>query len=163
MQTYVNPRAQVASQPHRKGAPKQFREFPEASTNLGRMMLNDLLTPAQHAAGERYAELYNAFLRAIHCSSPDPTAMDYEPRIAGKGAGIPDAAAQRARREYTDAFNAIENVRWQIVVMHHAVHDKPLSDFEDRKSLTCGLDRLVRHFGIDKHLQITTNAKYKLN
>jgi len=162
LQTYVNPRAQVASQPHRKGVLDYLRELPEASTNLGRMMLNHVLTPAQHAAGERYCELYKAFLRAIHCSSPDPSAMDYTPRIAGKGAGIPDSAARKATREYTDAFNAIQIVRWQIVVMHHAVHDQPIADFADREALACGLDRLVKHFGIDAGLQITTNAKYRI-
>ncbi len=151
---YVNPRAQVASQPHRNGIPERFREWAEAGTHFGRLMLTGHLTPAQFAAGEQYAERYKEFQKAINAPGHDPKAMDYNPRIAGKSDGIPDEAARRAQRRFTEAYNAIEMVPWQIAVMRHAVHDQPVATESDRKSLSCGLAKLVDFLGIDERLQI---------
>ncbi len=157
-QVYVNPKAQVASQPHRVVVPVKFRDWPEAGSFFGRLMIAGTITPAQYEAGKRYNEDYSAYQRAMQSPSPDPKAMSYEPRIAGKSDGMPDDAARRARRVWTDAFNAVEEVGMQQAVMHHAVHDKPIATERQGLQLRCALDRLIPHYGIDSDLRMTHRA-----
>ena len=151
---YVNPRAQVASQPHRRGVHLSFREREEAGSRFGRMMLNGTITPAQYQAGVEYARLANEHRRAIFAPAAEPPAMRYEAGSRSHAGGMPDQAAQNAVRRFTAAFNAIGMIGWQCAVMNFAVHDAPVADERDRKMLTCGLDKLVEHLGIDSRLQI---------
>jgi hypothetical protein len=162
IQTYVNPRQQVAEQPHRREAPARMREWPEAETRFGRLMLWGHITPAQYEAGKRYAEDHASYRAAMAIPAPAPTAMSYEQSSRGVSAGMADKTAVRARKRFTGAFNAIESITAQIAVMHHAVHDEPIASFERLDNLRCGLDPLVDFYGIDKGLQISRTAKCRV-
>ena len=152
--TYINPRAQVASQPHRLEVHSSHREREEAGTRFGRMMLNGVVTPAQYQAGVEYARLSADHRRAIFAPAPEPAAMRFEAGSRGHAGGMPDDTAQTAVRRFTAAFNAIGMIGWQCAVMRHAVHDGQITDDRERALLRCGLDRLVLHFGLDRNLQI---------
>ena len=152
---YVNPKAQVASQPHRVVVPIRFRETPEAETEFGRMMLNGWVTPAQYEAGKQYSRLVAGYLASIRAPSPNPSAIDLERVGSGGGEGMEDGKARAIKRAYDSAFESCGPVRLQKLIAHHVVHDRRIGDFADRDLLKSGLDKLVKHFGIDPKLQIS--------
>lgn len=152
---YENPKAQVASQPHRVVVPMRFRELPEAESEFGRMMLNGWITPAQHEAGKLYAELAARYRSAIQAPSPNPSGIQLGGAGFGKSAGMPDATARAIKRAYDSAFESCGPVRLQKALAHHVIHDRKVGDFLTRDLLKTGLDKLVKHFGIDPRLQIS--------
>jgi hypothetical protein len=153
---YVNPKAQVAAQPHRKVvAMSKYREWPEAESEFGRLMLNGWITPAQYSAGKQYAELAVRYRAAIMGPSPNPSGIDLERRGGGKGIGMEDDTARAIKRVYDSAFESCGPIRLQRLIAHHVIHDRRSDDLDERKLLKEGLDKLVVHFGIDPDLQIS--------
>lgn len=152
---YVNPKAQVAAQPHRKVvAMSKYREWPEAETEFGRLMLNGGVTPAQYEAGKQYAELAARYRAAILAPNQNPSGIDLERLGFGKGPGMGDNTARAIKRVYDAAFESCGPNRLQRLIAHHVIHDRPVSDFDDRALLKLGLDKLVGHFGIDPELPL---------
>lgn len=150
---YENPKAQVADQPHRVAVPKRFREMPEAESEIGRLMLLDMITPAQYEAGKLYRELVAVYLASLQAPSPSPPAMDLERIGLAHFAGMPDRFARAIREKYDDAFCAIGRRREQRAVAHHAVHGQPVEDNHTLALLISGLSALADHFGIDVGLK----------
>jgi hypothetical protein len=160
---YVNPRQQVAEQPHRVVVPVQFREFQEAESEFGRLMLLKKITPAQHEAGKAYAGLVSQYRRVFDIPAPDPQAMDIS-RVRGSNRQeMPIHVARAIREKYDRAYIAIGNARGgqkaQKAVAHHAVHDRKIDSSDGLKLLIGGLNELVLHFGIDRNLQISSREK----
>ena len=150
---YENPKAQVASQPHRVVVPIRFRELVEAETEFGRLMLNGLVTPAQYEAGNQYAELVARYRSAILAPNPNPSGIDLGRVGGGKSSGMRDDSARALKRAYDAAFESCGPVRLQRLIAHHVVHDKRTTDRDERVLLKIGLDKLVVHFGIDPKLE----------
>lgn len=153
--TYENPRAQIAAQPHRMVVPARFREMHEAESEFGRLMLNGWITPAQFEAGKEYARLAARYRAAILAPNPNPSAIDLGAAGFGKGAGMADDAARAIKRAYDAAFESCGPVRLQRAIAHYVIHDRKIADFDTRRLLKLGLDKLVIHFGIDPGLQIS--------
>jgi hypothetical protein len=153
--TYVNPKAQVAAQPHRVVVPIKFRELPEAETEFGRLMLNGWVTPAQYEAGRQYAKLVGRYRASIHAPNPNPSGIDLGRGGGGIGAGMPDGTSRAIKRAYDSAFESCGPVRLQKLIAHHVIHDRRIADFADRDLLKIGLKKLVVHFGIDPKLKIS--------
>ena len=150
---YVNPKAQVAAQPHRLGVPRHYREHPEAESEFGRLMLRGKITPAQFEAGRRYAELAARY-RAVKGYPPiHPVAMNLL-RHGGVGGEAPDHVIAAAVRAYDDAFCACEPHKVQRAVAHHAVFERKVEDLTSLRLLLIGLDKLVDHFHIDPELTL---------
>jgi hypothetical protein len=157
--TYVNPQQQVMDQPHRIVVPVRFRDFQEAGSEFGRLVLLGHITPAQHEAGKLYAELAAKYRSALMAPSPSPAAMDLERVGRGRGEGMADEVARTIRDRYNRAFEACGVRRVQLAVRDHAVFEKEVPDLHTLNLLRCGLDDLTKHFGVDRHLQISTSQK----
>jgi hypothetical protein len=157
--TYENPRAQIAAQPHRMVVPARFREMPEAEFEFGRLMLNGWITPAQFEAGKEYARLAARYRAAILAPNPNPSAIDLGAAGFGHGAGMADDTARSIKRAYDAAFESCGPVRLQKAIAHHVIHDRKIDDFDTRRLLKLGLDKLVTHFGIDPRLQISSSRQ----
>lgn len=157
--TYENPRAQVASQPHRMAVRVEYREFPEAESEFGRLMLRGLISPAQHEAGKRYADCVTAMRRVLDIPSPFPRACSLLGSY-GPGMDIPANIAARIREAYEAAVCACGDAgnRAQRTVNACAVYEKRL-EAGALDLLRTGLDKLVAHFGIDARLQISERQK----
>lgn len=159
--TYVNPKAQVAAQPHRRGVAREYREYPEAESNFGRMMLRGNITPAQYEAGMRYAGLVAAFCAVYDAPSPYPHSIDLMRVGVSRGDEIPPHIAQAIKDRYNAAFEACESAgrKAQRAVKEYAVRDQLVDGFDVLDLLKMGLDALVNHFGIDPALQISQRQK----
>lgn len=156
---YVNPRAQVAAQPHRSLVPRQYREHPEAESEFGRLMLKGRITPAQFEAGRRYAELAARY-RAVKGYPPiHPVAMDLLRASGGIGGEAPAHVIQAAVRDYDAAFCACEPHKVQRAVTHHAVFERKVEDLVSFGLLLLGLDKLVEHFHINPNLTLDRKSK----
>jgi hypothetical protein len=146
---YINPKAQVAAQPHRASVLKQYREHPEAESAFGRLMLNGAITPAQHAAGRRFAELVARF-RAVKGYPPiNPVAMDLLRSSGGVGTDAPPHVIRAAYEAYDKAYCALETHKIQRAVTHHAVYEHKVEGEEAGRLLRLGLDKLIVHFHIN--------------
>ncbi len=158
---YVNPKQQVAQQPHRLQVVKQYREWPEAETHFGRLMLQGKISVSQYEAGNQYAELAGRYRSAIHSPSINPCAVDLGRVGKGRGEGMPDHSAKSIALRYDKAFVACGDAgyRAQRAVKDYAVLDQAVPDAETLKLLIAGLTKLVSHFGIDRNLQITERPK----
>ncbi len=156
---YVNPKQQVMDQPHRVVTLAKYRETQEAGTEFGRLMLSGGVTPAQHEAGIRYAELAAQYRSALLCPSPNPAAMDLGRVGKGKGAGMADETALALQTRYDRAYESCGPQRLQVALREFVIMDNPVSNALSLDLLTCGLDKLVSHFGIDKSMQITDRPK----
>lgn len=154
--TYVNPKMQVASQPHRMTAPKQFREDERAGTVFGRIMLNGHISAAQYEAGAQWAAKVVAFRRLYTLRSPDPKGIDLMGASGGSGKDLKPAAIDAIKKAYNAAFEALAKAgnRPQRVVNSIAVYDR-YTELGGIDQLKLGLDKLVDHFGIDPNLQIS--------
>lgn len=150
---YINPKAQVAAQPHRIAVAAKLRETPEAESEFGRMMLNGTITRAQYEAGRQYAELAARY-RAVKGYPPiHPIAMD----LLRSGGGVgeaPDHVIQAAVRAYDNAYCACWPHKVQRAVAHHAVFERKVDDFETLRLLRIGLDKLVEYFHINPELAL---------
>jgi len=151
--TYVSPKAQVAAQPHRIVVPVRFREWPEAESEIGRLMLNGKLTPAQHEAGRRYAELAARNRAAWNLPPIHPTGMDLL-RSGGRGGDLPPHVVKAIRSEYDEAFCACAPHKVQRAIAHHVVYERKIDDFATLGLIRDGLDKLIHHFGIDPRLPL---------
>ena len=158
---YVNPKSQVASQPHRVGVPREYREWPEAGSEFGRMMLRKIITPAQYEAGILFAGLSVAFCAVYDVPSPHPHAMDLTRVGVSQGREMPPEKAAEIKKRYNRAFEACADAgrRAQIAVKNCAVLDRKVDSFEMRDGLRAGLDRLIHHFGIDPHLKLDRKSR----
>lgn len=154
---YINPKAQVAAQPHRLSVVAKYREYPEAESEFGRMMLRGVITPAQLAAGIAFAESAAGFRAVYDIPSPNPSGIDLARVGASQGVSMPSHVADALKLRYRRAFEAAMEAgdKAQRAVKNHAVLDKPVGDFETLRLLKNGLDKLVKHFGIDPKLQIS--------
>lgn len=159
---YVNPKQQVAAQPHRVAVVmSKYRELPEAESEFGRLMLNGWVTPAQHEAGKQYAELAARYRAAIMGPSPSPSGIDLRGARGGKGNGMADHTARSVKRAYDAAFESCGPNRLQRLIAHHVIHDRRSEDLDERKLLKAGLDKLVGHFGIDPKLPLDRKVRIK--
>lgn len=158
---YVNPKQQVMDQPHRVVVPVKFRDFQEAGSEFGRLLLLGHVTPAQHEAGKLYGELAAKYRSALLAPSPHPAAMDLGRVGKGAGAGMPDETAAAISARYDRAFVACGDAgrKAQIAVRDFAIHELQVPDVLSLNLLRCGLDALVKHFGVDRNLQITHREK----
>jgi hypothetical protein len=158
---YVNPKAQVARQPHRQSVPKKCREWPEAESEFGRSLLRGAITPAQHAAGMRFTELSVALCAVYDVPSPYPHAMDLTRVRGAMGPGMPSDVATAIRSAYGAAFEACAKAgrKPQRAVKDCVVLDRAIGDFETLRLVRLGLDELVRHFGIDPKLELDRRVR----
>ncbi len=158
---WVDTKAQVAAQPHRRDVPKSYRKWPEAESMFGRLMLNGKITPAQYVAGRQYAELAERY-RAVKGYPPiHPGAMDPLRSGRGMGADAPDHVIRAAIRDYDAAFCACEPHKVQRAVAHHAVHEMRIADFETLGLLRIGLDKLIAHFHINPELKLDRESRVR--
>jgi hypothetical protein len=102
--TYINPKAQVASQPHRLEVPKRYRERVEAESAFGRLMLRETITPAQYEAGMLFAGLSAAFCAVYDIPSPHPHALDLTRVGVSQGREMPSHVAESIKLRYRRAF-----------------------------------------------------------
>lgn len=158
---YVNPKVQVASQPHRVGVAREYREWPEAGSEFGRMMLRKVITPAQYEAGMLFAGLSVAFCAVYDIPSPHPHAMDLTRVGVSFGREMPPEKAVEIKRRYNRAFDTCADAgrKSQMAVKNCAVLDRKIDSFEMRDQLRAGLDRLVHHFGIDPELKLDRESR----
>lgn len=151
---YVNPKAQVAAQPHRMGVVTKFRDRQEAESPFGRLMLNGIITPAMYEAGRAYAALAGQYRGVMGIPSPDPRAIDLGSYGRSVGGDIPSDVARSIKDRYNAAFESLPGNAIQRAVAEHAVREKPVGDSVSREMLKIGLSTLVRFFGLDENLQI---------
>ena len=157
--TYVDPKQQVMDQPHRVIVPVKFRDFQEAESEFGRLVLLGHISLAQHEAGKLYAELAARYRSALQAPSPNPAAMDLGRVGKGAGAGMPDETATALSVRYDRAYIACGVRKVQVAVRDYAVFEKAVPNGYEMDLLRCGLNDLVKHFGIDANLQITHRGK----
>jgi hypothetical protein len=161
--TYVNPKAQVAAQPHRRGLDSEVREWPEAESEFGRLMLREVITPAQYEAGKLYAMLASSYRMVWGIPPIHPVSVDLVRVGASMARGLEAEAARRIKERYDAAFEACWEAgnKARRAVRDHAVFERKVDSFEALDHLRRGLDCLVAHFGIDSSLQIShvRNAK----
>lgn len=160
-QTYINPKAQVAAQPHRLSVAPEHREWPEAESEFGRLMLRGVITPAQYEAGRRYAGLASAYrvvlgIPPIHPRSPDLMTSGSSTRC-----DLSTDEAQSIKDRYDLAFEACGNAGHKALraVKDHAVFERKVDSFDALDHLRSGLEKLVDHFGLDRSLEISSRAK----
>ena len=160
---YVNPKAQVANQPHRAGLPRQYRDWPEAGSEFGRMLLRDVINPAQYEAGMLFAGLSVAFCAVYDVPSPYPHAMDLTRVGVSQGREMPPEKAAEIKKRYNRAFEACADAgrKAQLAVKNCAVLDRKIDSFEMRDALRAGLDRLVHHFGINPKLSLDRESRIR--
>jgi hypothetical protein len=164
IRSYENPRAQVASQPHRMLVPVEYREREEAESEFGRLMLNGLISPAQYEAGRQYAALIGLF-RLVHgIPSPNPRAVDLLQAMTGGAGDFSEEIAKSIRRRYDDAFCACSEAgnAAQRAVNAHAIFDRQVHDWATLPLLRRGLDCLVKHFGVDPAKQIERKRTHRI-
>ena len=70
-----------------------------------------------------------------------------------------DDTARSIKRAYDAAFEACGPVRFQKLIAHHVIHDKRSDDLGERDLLKRGLDKLVKHFGIDPKLPLDSQPR----
>ena len=175
----INPKAQVAAQPHRAVLPKHMRELQEAESVIGRLMLTGDLTPAQYEAAQTYRAIVADYHASIQAPRSTAAAIDLARVGASHFAGVSDGYARRAVDRYQDAFIAsgdplpeVALKAWdcteprlksrdvQFTIAEHVFRDKPIPPQGDNLILLkTGLDRLIWHFGIDRGLQISRRQK----
>ena len=153
--SYLNPKAQVANQPHRMAVAEKYREWPEAGTEFGRLMLSGKITPAQYEAGSRYSMLAGLYRLYYGIPSPNPRALDLLRSLGGYD-GMAPGMPEALKLKYDGAFEACARAgnRAQRAVNAHAVFDRRIYEQDELKLLIAGLDKLVEHFGIDPQLRI---------
>lgn len=153
---YENPRQQVAEQPHRVVVPVQFREFQEAESEFGRLMLLKKITPAQHEAGKLYAALASQY-RVVKGYPPlHPQAIDLTSVRGGEGGEMASHIIKSVADRYNRAFESISGQKSQKAVAYYAVFERPIDTLDGLGLLIIGLNSLVSHFGIDRNLQISS-------
>lgn len=135
----------------------RFREYAEAGTEFGRLMLRGGVTPAQHEAGERFAELTKALQAVYDAAGPNPQAMNLTRSAGFPGPGMTSAQGQAIKDRYAKAFECAGEAgnKAQRTIAPHVILDKPVADFTTLNLLKNALDKLVKHFGIDRNLQIS--------
>lgn len=154
--SYENPKAQVASQPHRRGVVVKFRDWPEAETEFGRLMLRGGITPAHHEAGIAFILLCESVRAVYDAASPYPRAIDINRCTGFPGPGMTSAEGQAIKDRYCRAFECASDAgsRAQRTLAPHVIRDEPVTDFETLDRLKAALDRLVKFFGIDPELRL---------
>lgn len=157
--TYVNPKAQVAAQPHRASVPVRYRETPEAESMFGRLALRGAITPAQYEAGKRYA-LLAARWRAVKGYPPiHPIAMDLLRSGGGVSPDAPPHVVAAVTRDYDTAFCACNPHKVQRAVTHYAVFERQVDSFEALNLLLIGLNKLVEHFHINPEMSLDRESR----
>lgn len=159
--SYENPKEQAAGQPHRVSVAKHQREWPEAGSEFGRLLLRGGITRSQYDAGIRFTELCVAMCAVYDVPSPHPRAMDLTNVRGSVSQGMPSEKAKRIIDDYNRAFEACGDAgrTAQRAVKDHAVLDKQVGDFDSLNALVSGLKKLVDHFGLDARLEIRFRQK----
>jgi hypothetical protein len=145
-----SPRAIAARMPHRKGLGERALD-PRAATELGRMVLLELLTEAQGTAGEVYAHLWRGYVATL-----DGPRWPWEGQGRGLAcAGCPTPQDQKfclcglKRRIYAEAANVLLSTGSGVPAVVHAVVicDRvcPAGSLPDLKR---GLSALAQRFGL---------------
>lgn len=144
------------AQPHRRGLRREYRGFPEAESEFGRMMLREVITPAQYQAGMLFVGLTVAQCAVYDVPSPHPHSIDLTRVGVSLGREMPSEVAVSIKRRYAEMFEACVTAgnRAQRVVKDCAVLDRKVGDFTSLALLRRGLDALVKHFHIDPKLGI---------
>lgn len=159
--TYVNPKAQVAAQPHRLGVERQFRDWPEAESEFGRLLLRGVVTPAQYEAGKRYAALASSYRVVLGIPPIHPRSLDLLSPGPVSRADLNSDAARSIKDRYDKAFEACSDAGRKALraVRDHAVFERKVDSFEALDHLRRGLEKLVDHFGLDRNLKISSRQK----
>lgn len=159
--SYENPKAQVAAQPHRMGVLAKYRDWPEAESEFGRLLLRGGITRSQYDAGIRFTELCAAMCAVYDAPSPHPHAIDLTRVGVSRGREMPSEKAKAIITRYNKAFEVCMDVGRPALraVKDHVVLDKPVGDFDALNALSRGLSKLVDHFGLDARLQIRFRQK----
>lgn len=152
--TYVDPKAQVADQPHRRGVVVHLRQCEEAESEFGRLMLRGGITPAHHEAGIAFIRLCEAVRRVYDAASPHPQAMDLNRRVGFPGPGMTSEEGQAIKDRYMKAFDRAGEAgcKAQRTLAPHVIRDEPVTDLQTLEWLKSALDKLVMFFGIDPGL-----------
>jgi hypothetical protein len=155
--TYENPKAQVASQPHRRGVVVNLREREEAESEFGRLMLRGGITPAHFEAGIAFIRLCESVRQVYDAASPNPPAMDLNRRAGFPGPGMTSAEGQAIKDKYMRVFDCAGEAgsKAQRTLAPHVIRDEPVTDLQTLEWLKAALDRLVRFFGIDPKLKLS--------
>lgn len=160
-QIYINPKAQIAAQPHRLAVGREYREWPEAESEFGRLMLRGVITPAQYEAGRRYSGLASSYrvvlgIPPLHPRSPD--LLNPGPVLRGD---LSTDTARGIKDRYDKAFEALGDAGRKALraVRDHAVFERKVDSFEALDHLRRGLEKLIDHFGLDRNLEIGSRAK----
>ena len=156
--TYENPKAQVAAQPHRRGVVVNLRDREEAESEFGRLMLRGGITPAHYEAGIAFIQLCEAVRQVYDAASPNPQAMDLNRRVGFPGPGMTSEEGQAIKDRYMKAFDKAGEAgcKAQRTLAPHVIRDEPVTDLQTLEWLRAALDRLVRFFGIDPKLELSS-------
>ena len=156
--TYENPKAQVAAQPHRRGVVVHLREREEAESEFGRLMLRGGITPAHFEAGLALIRLCEATRRVYDLASPHPQAMDLNRRAGFPGPGMTSEEGRAIKDRYMKAFDCAGEAgcKAQRTLAPHVIRDEPVTDLQTLKWLKAALGKLVKFFGIDPKLKLSS-------
>lgn len=149
----------VKAQPHRSRYGDNSDDA-RAGNELGRLWLDNIITPEQHEAGSRYRQVVGAMQRAICAPKPTPKSsaailLETKGKVIDFDEIDPDGAAKRANRarsEYADAYRALSDCGRDSTL---AVNDVVLFDYSIYEAragvidLKRGLNALVNHFGLE--------------
>lgn len=141
-------RALVGQQPHRAWLPADMRLAEKAATPLGALNLIGVITDRQYEAGQRYIVVVAEFL-AMAGGPKDNFSAGKGYRCLGE-TGCNPCECQRREIEYAAAESRLKDAgRSSYVIVRHVVVDGQECPPFQRQALKCGLDGLVRHFGLD--------------
>lgn len=141
---------------------KKYQDWPEAESEFGRLMLAGKISPAEYEAGRQYAAIAALARRVYSTPLLHPAGIDLS-RVSGGGydGDMPREQAQAIKDRHNAAYEACAAVgtRAARVVKDHAILEQPVKGDYALGLLRCGLSALVKHFRIDKRLQIASRAK----
>ncbi len=147
-------RLQTANQPHRRGVQEEQRLYPEAGSELGRLLLNDVISKAEYQAGEEYSKRYEKY-RSKNGGPSNLTAgsggRDCNPDTCTPA----DCGCLKVKQAFRDLdyalrdgdYHASRNHVW--AVQWVCLHNRPLIDYEWR-FLRVGLGRMAKYLRVDK-------------
>ena len=153
----VDYRALSAEQPHRRVLPPDKRLSEKAETPFGCLNLLGAVSDEQFEAGRLYRIAVQEYGSSIGVPVGEGVGgrgypCKGDPRCGIGEPGKPDVTPCECRRRkiaYNGAFLALAPAghKAQVQVSHVAVHGRGCNDL---KSLSRGLDLLVRHFGVGR-------------
>lgn len=133
--------------PHRRGLGAKALD-PMAATPLGRLHLRGRIGVPEYDAGTKYNEVVMRYRAVI--DAPRESAQSIAGALEGRGGGsgeMPDRVAETRKREYMDAYAALEGAVGTAgarAVAHCVVGQRDVKEEED--ALIAGLKALAKHF-----------------